>query len=476
MKRSVICVILVLLLLLSGMAAMAAGGLFPSADELFGVTMPDIRFALNRAPDSIETTEEGELLTCRDFTAADYDVFGRYAAAEGLELERSDVLDGVLTAELAKDGKSIRFQYNYGERAASLLYPDGVRREQAKSTLEISKKTSILPDIILTFGTAVPDLSEVLKNHPKPRTVEADGHDEMQYDGISIRDYDEVNAYLTGIGCKSESWRIEGGVLIADLRSGNGGFALRYDPSGNVIAIVCPELYYLRQYNAEQADADLLILPDVNDAFGAMLPRVSTAILRYPDQTSTAEDGSLTETYQNFTEAEYTAFSGYLQTSGCTVGSYYVDPTGALVIPLELKGSGFTFIYDQLGTKATVTYPMGAAIEPEIPQSALPTPEPTPNPTPKPTQKPSQKLVITPETERKCWQAAEQYFRNLSWKNPGSVEIHGYRVSVTDLEEGGALLFSIDYSAQNGFGGYNRKYYFITVDISTCKVKSAFGS
>ena len=37
-------------------------------------------------------------------------------------------------------------------------------------------------------------------------------------------------------------------------------------------------------------------------------------------------------------------------------------------------------------------------------------------------------------------------------------------------------LFTIDYSAQNGFGGLNRDYYWITVNAKTGRVTLAFNS
>ena len=38
----------------------------------------------------------------------------------------------------------------------------------------------------------------------------------------------------------------------------------------------------------------------------------------------------------------------------------------------------------------------------------------------------------------------------------------------------GEITFYVDYSAQNGFGGMNRKTYVIKVDVISGKVTSAF--
>lgn len=339
----------VLLMLLCGTTAMASG-LFPKSEELFGVIMPDIRFAVGREPDSIEKGSDGETFVYQSFTPSDYDAYGQYAKAEGLKLKHQDVTDGTLTAELEKDGSSITFQYNYAKKEASVFYPADVRREKEKSDAKLS-------------GT---------------------------------------------------------------------------------------------------------ILPDANTIFGKGLPRISTAILRYPDNKETLQDGSYCETYQNFGEQDYASFSSYLKEAECSVGSYYIDDQGALVIPLTMGESSFVFTYDQLRARAVATYPDGVIIETEIPPSAIPTPVPTAAPKatekPKPTQK-------TGYSESECWNIAENYLKGIL-KNPNSLQIHSH----TTFIGANSYTFTIDYSAQNGFGGYNRETYFIEVNFNTGKIVSAFGT
>ena len=63
--------------------------------------------------------------------------------------------------------------------------------------------------------------------------------------------------------------------------------------------------------------------------------------------------------------------------------------------------------------------------------------------------------------------------KNMSWKNPSSVTIHNH--SATYDSSDNTYTFCFDYSAQNGFGGYNRSYYFITVSTATGRVTSACG-
>lgn len=291
---------LMLLTLFYSVPASSSSGLFPKSDTLFGVTMPDIRFVLDREADDTEETPEGEKLIYTSFTPTDYEAFGAYAKAAGMKMGEQSCQDGILTAVLSKDGSTITFQYCYADRMASVFYPTGVRKEQEKSTAKQSG--NILPDINRTFGAVIPSLNEVLKNHSAANTENRNGHDEIIYSGISIMDYNDINAYLTAIGCTLTESHVENGVLNAVLSLRNGAFSIRYDLSNQTFTFVCPELYYVDASLEKTVKTDMLILPSPEESFGAVLPRLSAALLRYPDQKETQTDGSYVETYLNFEE------------------------------------------------------------------------------------------------------------------------------------------------------------------------------
>ena len=141
---------------------------------------------------------------------------------------------------------------------------------------------------------------------------------------------------------------------------------------------------------------------------------------------------------------------------------YHTEDSGVLVINLTNGSGKLVFSYDALRHLGIAEYPIYTRIEKAW--VSTPTPEPTATP------KPAEKNIFYSEND--CWSAALAYFNNVPWKNPQSVTIHGHTTSRTS----GGYLFTIDYSAQNGFGGMNRGYYWITVDPSTCAVTSAFGS
>ena len=263
-------------------------------------------------------------------------------------------------------------------------------------------------------------------------------------------------------------WHADDGVMFATITDGKGALTLRYDLQEQRFSMICPELYYIdSSRNAVKAADSPLILPDLQEAMGAILPRVSSALLRYPDSSESCEE-NYREVYQNFTPDDYGVFSTYLLDKGGTVGNYYVDNTGALVIPLSIQGTEFSFTYDQVGNRAIMDYPASAQLEPVFAASAAATP--TPRLTAKPTA--TSKPTTPPRnySEAECWNRAKNYFNNLSWKNPSSVTIHSHWSSASD----DGYVFYIDYSAMNGFGGYNRETYMIKVNWTTGRIEYAY--
>ena len=100
----------------------------------------------------------------------------------------------------------------------------------------------------------------------------------------------------------------------------------------------------------------------------------------------------------------------------------------------------------------------------QTPKPVVDTQKPTTTSKPKPTSKP---IDV-------CWSIAKRYFNNLKWKNPKSVTINEYSYTYDFPRK--QYTFTIDYSAENGFGGMNRGYYWITVDADTGEVVTAFGN
>ena len=91
---------LIFILLFSLMKISHASALFPKSDTLFGITMPDISFAVGRDADKVEIGPEGELVIYNSFEPADYEAFGLYAKVAGLSIQNQTFLNNDLTFEL----------------------------------------------------------------------------------------------------------------------------------------------------------------------------------------------------------------------------------------------------------------------------------------------------------------------------------------------------------------------------------------
>lgn len=445
----------------------AAGeSLFPAPDELFGVTMPDIRLAVGRDADACEETDDGLILSYEGFTIGDYDTLDAYMAGAGLTLKSQIVSRGVLTADLTRDGASVILEYSYSNRRATVTYPEGTRVE--REAHPPVKKAGVLPDIRQIFGAAIPDLSEELPLHPAAAATRENGADMICYTEVSIQDYNKINSHLTALGCSAVEWHADHGTLYATMMYGKGAFTVRYELEAQRFTFICPELFYPEAPRKASLSPEAeLVLPSALEAMGAILPRISTAILRRPDRAETTDAG-YRETYAAFMPEDYAAFSAYLVDKGCVVEDYRLDDTGVLRISLSVLGVGFSFDYDQVNHRAVTLYPPDAQLEPEFAASAAATPTPKPavkpTPTPKPTAPPKN------YDRDACWAIAERYFWNLRWRNPSTVTIYSHWAAAGDT----GYSYYIDYSAMNGYGGYDRETYRITVNWTTGAVESAW--
>ena len=62
-------------------------------------------------------------------------------------------------------------------------------------------------------------------------------------------------------------------------------------------------------------------------------------------------------------------------------------------------------------------------------------------------------------TSSECEQLAVDYLKKML-KNPDSLQVH----STSSIMSGDSYIVTIDYSAMNGFGGYNRETFICKVD------------
>lgn len=428
-----------------------AGGLFPDTDVMFGTSMPSVGLAIGRNADEIAETDAGIQEKYLNFSNEDYITFGQYLAGIKAKVNDYKVANNTLTATISVRKATMELSFNWAEQIGIAIYPTGTRVETEKEAA--NPGTNILPPI----GGTLPSPQFAIKRKADEQEVNENGLTQT-WALFTDEDYTAFSAYLAETGAILLNSSIEVGIVNAEI--GLNGFSFRfiYNWNAQTASVIYPEgtMPETSRWNAPVGKGS--ILPEVKE-LGKELPRMSVAIEREPSSEETLPDGSLRETYLDFSEADYNTFSQYLQKAGCSLEEYHTDENGMLVINLTNGSGKLTFSYDAVRHTGIVTYPGQTRVE----KAWVPSPVSTPVPTSTP--KPS-----THYSKDQCWDIAYNYFKNLRWKDPQSVKVYEHTVAYSK----GEYIFTIDYSAANGFGGVNRGYYWITVNASTGKVTLAF--
>ncbi len=454
MKKPLLCIILVVLTIVSFHAN--ASGLFPSMDEMLGTSMPSVSLVIGRPADEQTDTDAGSEEVYLNFSGADYISFGQYLAGCGAVLKEHSSEDNTVTAIISVRNAEMTFSYNWVESTAVAIYPSGTRAETEKESDKSGE--NILPPA----GGVMPSVEFAVGRKPDEQLGGVEGLIQI-WNSFTVEEYTSFSAYLAETGATLKDNNIEAGVLNATIGFNGFFFQFVYNWNEQTVEVIYPNGTTPETNRWDTPVGNGFVLPDISSV-GKELPRISVALEREPSSEETLQDGSLQETYLDFSEADYNTFSKYLQTAGCMLEDYHTDENGTLVINLGNGSGKMTFSYDAVRHIGIVTYPGQARLE----KAWVATLVPESQATPKPTEKTDTKYY----SESECWNKAEVYFRNLRWKNPKSVVIHGHSTTYNS----GSYTFTIDYSAENGFGGTNRGYYWITVDWSTGEITMAFGN
>lgn len=365
-----LCFVLILLV-----STASAEGLFPSMNQLFGTAMPSVGVALERTADETADTGRGKEETYRGFTYDDYTAFGAYLAGAGAALKDTAMTENTITATLSVRGASMIFAYDWSSQTATAIYPSGTRPETEKEAVET--KANILPPV----GGIMPSPQFAVGRKPDSEST-ADNGITQEWKNFTDTDYSAFSTYLAQAGAILKQSSVLGGVLTAEISLSASSFTFTYDWHTKAATVFYPSGTMPEREKWNMLKGSGTILPKI-DTIGKELPSMSQALSRLPDATETLEDGSRSETYNNFDEGDYTAFSQYLLNTGCAVDDYHVENGNVMIIQLSNLTGTFTFTYDALRHTGKIVYPKGSRIE-KAWVAPTATPKPVSTATPKP--------------------------------------------------------------------------------------------
>ncbi len=459
MKRTLVLCMAVLLCVIP--CASLAGAL-PGLNTLYGEYMPSPAFAIDRAASSTQTVGEDKVETYTPFTDADYDKWGGYLKAWGCTLGTEKVEGSVITIPVKNGASTITFAYDRAQHTAAVTYPKGTRPETEGKTVT-GNEASILPVLRIAFGVEMPSFA-VSFGKKAASDEEKNGMITEKYANVQEEDYTAFGAYAAGFGCALKGYSYENGIVTCTLQKDGAAFTFAYDHMNAAATLTYPADTYITKSTEKKTAAS--VLPAVDSLYGVYLPTAVTALKRQPDAERMTAENATEQVFDHFDDDAYNTYSTFIMQAGCTVAGYTVE--GAVMdIKLEKDGLQFTFIYDRENSKATFIYPAGTRPEKVVLATATPLPTATPvkTATPKPTATTAPKNY----TAQECHDIAIRYIKNRL-KNPQSFQEHSYRYSTNN----GSYTFYIDYSAMNGFGGYNRETYCIEVNYSTGRVMRGY--
>ena len=494
MRKKIVSLILSVILLIS---YCNAESFFPTTDEMFGITMPSVAYAIDRGPSTTTSNDEGLTESYELFTLNDYDLFGRYIANAGCRCDEYTIENGILTISIKKDDATITFTYDIKNQTAFIHYPKNTRPEKEKKQ-DASIEVSLLPDLGTLFGAELPSFDgilldpeytnvdilmspfekaclslrslypnglpdSVLNKLPETDSENKNGSSEkhLTYKYVPESSYGLLSRYLQACGCTLVKYEKNVNVLTAVLEKDGSQFQLIFDNKQHTVEVVYPKLSHIVQMEYTDNPALGGVLPSADEAFGVYAPRPSMAIGRAANMIEEVEPGVVREKYTDFTEMDYDKYSQYLKQHGCNVADYSME-NDVLTVELEKDGGSFEFVYDKIYKTAMVVY--GPNTRPE----ATPTPEPTPIPTPEPTATPKPEKTYS---EDECWQIALDYLtNNVPWREPDSLIIRNHYT--TEDDESLSFMFFVDCSARNGFGGMSGETWMVQVSYYVGQVIS----
>ena len=322
----------------------------------------------------------------------------------------------------------------------------------------------LLPKANDIYGEYMPSIEYALGRKPDESYSDEESQ-VLSWTIVTDEDYYQVGKYFGSSGCTIGNESFSEGILSIPVKRGSSEILFSYNLVDHSFSLTYPKGTRPENNASNSTVVETSIFPSfdsflVEDMVGGLfvLPSAGNVIGRIPDQETIDNTGCVVQTFEKFSSEDYDMFSSYLQERGCTVENYSTNGS-EITINLMMDGFGFSFIYDRENFIGKVLYP------PKTKAEAIITPTPKQQTETMPTPKPFEKMY----SETECYNIAISYLKKYL-KNPSSLEVHSY----TSSQNGRTYVFIIDYSAQNGFGGFSREKYYVIVDYDEGKVTSAY--
>ena len=300
-----------------------------------------------------------------------------------------------------------------------------------------AESESFFPSLNKVFGITIPLIRTYISVKPNNTYINKDGETIEEYEGFSAEDYQQAGKYFQKSGFTLYSSKYESPTIKLMLQKEGQSVALDYNPATLSLKVKYPRYYTEETSLPNSLEDDTCLFPNIEDIAGVVLPSLSTILKKEPDAIQKTSGKIVSETYYSFSESDYKKVSEYLLSQNCVVTDYSKNGDDLLI---NLQKANFTLKYNPVNKNAVVEYESNAVVEQIF--HSTPVPTATPSPT-------------LSDDEYNTYAAVFVIALKGMMKNPNSVEIHHIKV----MEYKGKQYIVIDFSAMNGFGGYNRESY-----------------
>ena len=98
----------------------------------------------------------------------------------------------------------------------------------------------LLPSLTETVGTAMPSLGEALERYPDSEEKNDNGDMVELYTNVTESDFNTFSVYLEQQGAELADYKVQNGVLSAEIRANNCSFSLAFDTGRGEVQVVYP--------------------------------------------------------------------------------------------------------------------------------------------------------------------------------------------------------------------------------------------